>query len=131
MLLTHPLLTSTSNQAYNYWLVDMYLTIHLPLPININPGMVFPPKTFIELPSIAQHAARLTMLTLEHKDVLNANRLPVEKTGEDYHAFNCKSVDSQTQQLITDRSIYLQKCFFIRKNLHCFEEVFDIPKEGT
>lgn len=59
----------------------MYLNCKLPLPININPGMVFPPKAFIELSSIAQLAARLVLLTLEHKDILNTNRLPVEKTG--------------------------------------------------
>ncbi|KAI5703780.1 hypothetical protein M8J75_016118 [Diaphorina citri] len=69
------------NWAYNWWLDDMYLNCKLPLPININPGMVFPPKAFIELSSIAQLAARLVLLTLEHKDILNTNRLPVEKTG--------------------------------------------------
>uniref|UniRef100_A0A8D8YHI3 Choline O-acetyltransferase n=1 Tax=Cacopsylla melanoneura TaxID=428564 RepID=A0A8D8YHI3_9HEMI len=69
------------NWAYNWWLDDMYLNCKLPLPININPGMVFPPKPFIELSSIAQHAARLTLLMLEQKDILRNNQLPVEKTG--------------------------------------------------
>ncbi|XP_026684924.1 choline O-acetyltransferase-like [Diaphorina citri] len=71
----------TLEHTYNWWLDDMYLNCKLPLPININPGMVFPPKAFIELSSIAQLAARLVLLTLEHKDILNSNRLPVEKTG--------------------------------------------------
>lgn len=33
-------------QAYDWWLEDMYLKNKAPLPINSNPGMVFPRTDF-------------------------------------------------------------------------------------
>ena len=33
-------------KAYDWWLNDMYLYNKLPLPINSNPGMVFPKQYF-------------------------------------------------------------------------------------
>jgi hypothetical protein len=34
------------NWAYDWWLDDMYMLNRLPLPINSNPGMVFPKQYF-------------------------------------------------------------------------------------
>ncbi|XP_023326826.1 LOW QUALITY PROTEIN: choline O-acetyltransferase-like [Eurytemora carolleeae] len=34
------------NWAYQYWLRDMYMDIRIPIPVNVNPGMVFPRLDF-------------------------------------------------------------------------------------
>lgn len=31
-------------KAYDWWLNDMYMDNPIPLPVNSNPGMVFPPR---------------------------------------------------------------------------------------
>ena len=36
------------NWAYRWWLEDMYLNNMIPLPVNSNPGWVFPRKNFEE-----------------------------------------------------------------------------------
>jgi len=33
-------------QVYQFWMDDMYLHVKLPLPVNSNPGMVFPRQFF-------------------------------------------------------------------------------------
>lgn len=58
-------------QAYNYWLNDMYMDITLPLPINSNPGMVFPPRKFTTVHDVARFAARVIDGILEHKEMLD------------------------------------------------------------
>ena len=40
-------------QVSQFWLDDMYLKVQLPLPVNSNPGMVFPRQKF------ADHDAQL------------------------------------------------------------------------
>ncbi|KAJ9601391.1 hypothetical protein L9F63_000415, partial [Diploptera punctata] len=65
--------------AYTWWLNDMYLNNPLPLPINSNPGMVFPPRTFRSPNDIARFAARLIVAILDHKDILDRRALPVER----------------------------------------------------
>jgi choline O-acetyltransferase len=35
-------------QVYQFWLDDMYMKVRLPLPINSNPGMVFPRQEFAD-----------------------------------------------------------------------------------
>lgn len=66
-------------QAYEYWLNDMYLNYREPLPINSNPGMVFPPRKFTTILDVARFTARLIDAALDHKEILNENRLPLEK----------------------------------------------------
>lgn len=60
-----------SFQAYNYWLNDMYMDVTLPLPINSNPGMVFPPRKFTTVHDVARFAARVIDGILEHKEMLD------------------------------------------------------------
>lgn len=66
---------STSNnffiQAYDYWLDDMYLNNPISLPINSNPGMVFPPRKFSSLSDMAKFAARLVTSALDYKEKID------------------------------------------------------------
>ncbi|XP_049790510.1 choline O-acetyltransferase [Schistocerca nitens] len=57
----------------------MYLGNPLPLPVNSNPGMVFPPRSFRSAHDQAQFAARFLRCLLDHKDVLDCKALPVER----------------------------------------------------
>lgn len=58
-------------QAYNYWLNDMYMDVTLPLPINSNPGMVFPPRKFTTVHDVARFSARIIDGIMEHKEMLD------------------------------------------------------------
>lgn len=49
----------------------MYMDITLPLPINSNPGMVLPPRTFTTVHDVARFAARIIDGILEHKEMLD------------------------------------------------------------
>lgn len=60
---------------------DMYLNYREPIPINSNPGMVFPPRKFTTILDVARFAARLIDAALDHKDILNRKALPVEKAA--------------------------------------------------
>ncbi|XP_050294303.1 choline O-acetyltransferase, partial [Anthonomus grandis grandis] len=67
------------NWAYDYWLNDLYLNYRDPIPINSNPGMVFPPRKFTTILDVARFTARLIDAALTHKDVLNRRALPIER----------------------------------------------------
>lgn len=53
----------------------MYMDITLPLPINSNPGMVFPPRSFTTVHDVARFAARIIDGILEHKEMLDRHDL--------------------------------------------------------
>ncbi|XP_046391874.1 choline O-acetyltransferase-like isoform X3 [Ischnura elegans] len=57
----------------------MYLANPLALPINSNPGMVFPPKEFTATTDMARMAARVLHGILEHKSILDRRALPLER----------------------------------------------------
>lgn len=57
----------------------MYLNNPIPLPVNSNPGMVFPPRKFTTILDVARFAARLLDAALDHKAILDRKLLPVEK----------------------------------------------------
>ncbi|XP_069671918.1 choline O-acetyltransferase-like isoform X2 [Periplaneta americana] len=57
----------------------MYLNNPVPLPINSNPGMVFPPRTFRSSHDIARLAARFISGVLCHKDVMDRRAIPIER----------------------------------------------------
>lgn len=67
-------------QAYKYWLDDMYLNNPNPLPVNSNPGMVFPPRKFTTVLDVARFAARLIDGTLQHKAIYDKKAIPVDTT---------------------------------------------------
>ncbi|KAG5899423.1 hypothetical protein JTB14_033616 [Gonioctena quinquepunctata] len=67
------------NWAYDYWLNDMYLNFREPIPINSNPGMVFPPRKFTTILDVARFTARLIDAALDHKDILNRKALPLDR----------------------------------------------------
>ncbi|XP_045460788.1 choline O-acetyltransferase isoform X2 [Harmonia axyridis] len=67
------------NWAYDYWLNDMYLKNPNALPVNSNPGMVFPPRKFTTILDIARFASRLLVAALDHKEILNRQNLPIER----------------------------------------------------
>lgn len=49
----------------------MYMDVRLPLPINSNPGMVFPPRHFFTANDVAKFAAKMVDGFLEFKDILD------------------------------------------------------------
>ncbi|KAH8359409.1 hypothetical protein KR093_006523, partial [Drosophila rubida] len=69
------------NWAYYYWLNDMYMNVRIPLPINSNPGMVFPPRRFRTVHDVAHFAARLLDGIVAHKEMLDSGELPLERTA--------------------------------------------------
>ncbi|GJQ73911.1 hypothetical protein Trydic_g18845 [Trypoxylus dichotomus] len=67
------------NWAYDYWLKDMYLGNPAPLPVNSNPGMVFPPRKFTTVLDVARFTARLIEAALDYKTILDRRALPIER----------------------------------------------------
>ncbi|XP_062590553.1 choline O-acetyltransferase-like, partial [Saccostrea cucullata] len=67
------------NWAYHWWLEDMYLKIRLPLPINSNPGMVFPSQRFSDRREQLRYAARLISGILDYKTIIDVRGLPVDR----------------------------------------------------
>lgn len=57
----------------------MYMNIRIPLPINSNPGMVFPPRRFKTVHDVAHFAARLLDGLLSHREMLDSGELPQER----------------------------------------------------
>ena len=58
----------TENWAYRFWLEDMYLNNTIALPINSNPGWVFPRQTFRSADSdLCAYLARLMKGMLDFK----------------------------------------------------------------
>ncbi|KAI4459911.1 carnitine o-acyltransferase [Holotrichia oblita] len=71
------------NWAYDYWLKDMYLGNPAALPVNSNPGMVFPPRKFTTVLDVARFTARLIEAALDYKTILDRRALPIERTPRD------------------------------------------------
>nr|CAH7750026.1 unnamed protein product [Callosobruchus chinensis] len=69
------------NWAYEYWLNDMYLNYREPIPVNSNPGMVFPPRKFTTILDVARFTSRLIDAALDHKEILDRRALPVERAA--------------------------------------------------
>ncbi|XP_073978610.1 choline acetyltransferase isoform X1 [Rhodnius prolixus] len=65
--------------AYDWWLKDMYLGIPLCLPINVNPGMVFPPRQFRGFQDMARYGARIITGLSLYKDKLDRKEIEIEK----------------------------------------------------
>lgn len=57
----------------------MYLGNPAPLPVNSNPGMVFPLRKFTTILDVARFTARLVDASLDYKDVLDRGELQVER----------------------------------------------------
>ncbi|VEN58240.1 unnamed protein product [Callosobruchus maculatus] len=68
-----------TQSAYEYWLNDMYLNYREPIPVNSNPGMVFPPRKFTTILDVARFTSRLIDAALDHKEILDRRALPVER----------------------------------------------------
>ncbi|KAF6207655.1 hypothetical protein GE061_016102 [Apolygus lucorum] len=72
------------NWAYDWWLHDMYTGIPLCLPINVSPGMVFPPRQLRGFTDIARYGARIVSGLSQYKDKLDKKEIPQEKaTGRE------------------------------------------------
>lgn len=54
-----------------WWLDDMYLKVRLPLPINSNPGMVFPRRHFVKMEEVADLGALFIDDLLDYKEMLD------------------------------------------------------------
>ncbi|XP_034936832.1 choline O-acetyltransferase [Chelonus insularis] len=66
------------NWATEWWLDDMYFSIPLPLPININPGLALRPKKFSNQQEAAIFLARFLMELLNYQETLDRKELEVE-----------------------------------------------------
>jgi len=69
------------NWASDYWLNDMYLNQRLPLPVNSNPGMVFPRKKFNNVTQMLSFSARLVVGFLKYKIRLDKHALVQDKAA--------------------------------------------------
>lgn len=49
----------------------MYMDVRIPLPINSNPGMVFPPRKFTTVHDVARFSARIIDGLMKHKELLD------------------------------------------------------------
>uniref|UniRef100_A0A2A4J498 Choline O-acetyltransferase n=1 Tax=Heliothis virescens TaxID=7102 RepID=A0A2A4J498_HELVI len=63
----------------DWWLDDMYLKVRLPLPINSNPGMVFPRRHFAKMEEVADLGALFIDDLLDYKEMLDRGELPLER----------------------------------------------------
>ncbi|XP_047531923.1 choline O-acetyltransferase isoform X3 [Vanessa atalanta] len=67
------------NWVTDWWLDDMYLKVRLPVPINSNPGMVFPRRQFAKIDEVADLAALYIDDLLDYKEMLDRGELPQER----------------------------------------------------
>lgn len=59
------------NWVYEWWLEDMYMKNKQPLPINSNPGMIFPKEKFNDEDDQLKFAARLISGIMDYKFVID------------------------------------------------------------
>lgn len=57
----------------------MYLGNPAELPVNSNPGMVFPTRKFTTILDVARFTARLVDGALDYKAMLDKDELPIER----------------------------------------------------
>jgi len=81
MLLLEEKREKLDNWAYDYWLNDMYLNQRLPLPVNSNPGMVFPRKKFNNVTQMLSFTSRLVVGFLKYKIRLDKHALAQDKAA--------------------------------------------------
>lgn len=65
------------------------MDIRIPLPINSNPGMVFPPRRFKTVHDVAHFAARLLDGILSHREMLDSGELPLERAASRERISRC------------------------------------------
>ena len=60
-------------QAYRWWLDDMYMNNAIALPVNSNPGMVFPPRAIppADYPAFVADVAAFVDAILDFKDLID------------------------------------------------------------
>lgn len=58
-------------QAYDWWLDDMYLNNPIALPINSNPGMVWPTRNLPTTIDMVRFATRMISAALQYKRKLD------------------------------------------------------------
>ncbi|ESN99655.1 hypothetical protein HELRODRAFT_84274, partial [Helobdella robusta] len=67
------------NWVYQFWLDDMYMKVRLALPINSNPGMVFPKQNFNDQNEQLRYAARFISGILDYKVIIDSHLLPIDR----------------------------------------------------
>ncbi|XP_014205152.1 choline O-acetyltransferase [Copidosoma floridanum] len=102
------------NWATDWWLNDMYLTIPLELPININPGLVARPRRFSNQQDAAIFLARILTELLNYQEVLDRNELEVEQV---------KSKDGKSMQSLCMAQHYQVFRLYRRPGLTADEHV--------
>lgn len=71
----------TENWAYDYWINEMYLNVRLPLPVNSNPGMVFPKMTISGVDDLLTMTSRMLIGFTKYKEKLDKKCLAQEKAA--------------------------------------------------
>ena len=59
------------NWAYDWWLEDMYMYNKMPLPINSNPGMIFPKENFRDEDAQLKFTSRLISGIMDYKLIID------------------------------------------------------------
>lgn len=63
--------TGETKQAYEWWLNDMYLDNAIALPINSNPGMVFPLRGAETTDAFVRYVADFVSAILDYKELID------------------------------------------------------------
>ncbi|XP_077291929.1 carnitine O-Acetyl-Transferase [Arctopsyche grandis] len=75
--------TAKENWLADWWLHSAYLDFRWPVVVYSNPGLVFPYQTFNSKSDRLMYAAKLIIGALEYKDVVDNDKLPVDKMGKE------------------------------------------------
>ncbi|XP_071520828.1 choline O-acetyltransferase isoform X2 [Panulirus ornatus] len=130
------------NWVYSWWLDDMYLSVSLPLPVNSNPGMVFPHQKFTCDADMVSFAALLVTASLDMKERIEAGDLDVDRcSARERHQPMCMAqynrVFSSYRRPAIPKDKLLSVAEFQKENQHiivCYKNHMyrvEVVTEGT
>ena len=71
-------------QLAQWWLDKVYLEPRYPLPINVNPNILFPKQNFNTVDDQLTFATHCIHGVIEYKKIIDSQSLPVEKQGNNF-----------------------------------------------
>ncbi|XP_041370191.1 carnitine O-acetyltransferase-like [Gigantopelta aegis] len=69
------------NWLSDWWKNLAYLEVRSPVPINSNPGVIFPRQNYSGTDSMITYAAKIVSGALDYKKMIDSGDLPVEQLG--------------------------------------------------
>ncbi|CAB3409287.1 unnamed protein product [Caenorhabditis bovis] len=77
------------NWATKFWLPEMYLRVRLPVPVNSNPGYIFPRAQFRSKADHLKYAALLTRGLIEFKNKIDLKEIEPERSTGTQKLYMC------------------------------------------